>query len=147
MQTITIERRVGAPPEQVFDWCAVTTHWQGTPWVIRNRLRRAGHTDQWGAGALRVHLWVIGWFVEEITASDRPHSMAYRVTKSFPPSRHEGGTMTFTPDGDGTRVVWTSRVEMKIPIAADVATKVLVKPLLVLVFGSILRLCERQLAR
>jgi len=42
------------------------------------------------------------WFREEITAYDRPRSYSYLILRSFPPFRHDGGTLTFTPAGSGT---------------------------------------------
>jgi hypothetical protein len=46
------------------------------------------------------------WFREEITAYDRPRAYSYCVVRSIPPFDHEGGTLTFTPSTDGTRVDW-----------------------------------------
>ncbi|BBY04683.1 hypothetical protein MNVI_00010 [Mycobacterium noviomagense] len=61
-----------------------------------------------GVGALREVHGVGTWFREEITAFDRPRSYAYLIVRSFPPFNHEGGTLTFTPSGDGTHVDWRS---------------------------------------
>ena len=145
METITVERTIPAPVESVYDWCADTTHWQSSSWVLRNRLKQAGEPDRWGAGAVRSHLWSIGWFLEEVTAAERPRSMDYLVTKSFPPSRHGGGSMTFTEVPGGTRVTWVTEAEMRTPVARDFATRTIVKPLTRLVFGRILQQCERDL--
>jgi hypothetical protein len=57
-------------------------------------------------GALREAIGLGGWFREEITAYDRPRAYSYRVVRSIPPFDHEGGTLTFTPSTDGTRVDW-----------------------------------------
>jgi hypothetical protein len=46
------------------------------------------------------------WFREEITAPEAPQSYSHLILRSFPPSDHEGGTLTFTPSGDGTHVDW-----------------------------------------
>lgn len=46
------------------------------------------------------------WFREEITSYDRPRSYSYLIRASFPPFDHDGGTLTFTPSGDGTHVDW-----------------------------------------
>lgn len=85
METIIVERTIPAPVESVYDWCAETTNWQSSSWVLRNRLKQPGNPERWGAGAVRSHLWSIGWFFEEVTAAERPHSMNYLVTKSFRP--------------------------------------------------------------
>jgi hypothetical protein len=59
-----------------------------------------------GAGALREVLGVGAWFREEITAYDPPRSYSYLILRSFPPLNHQGGTLTFTPSGNGTHVDW-----------------------------------------
>jgi len=46
------------------------------------------------------------WFREEITAYDPPHSYTYLIVRSFPAFNHDGGTLTFTPSGNGTHVDW-----------------------------------------
>ncbi len=61
-----------------------------------------------GAGALREVIGVGTWFREEITAYDRPRSYSYLIVRSFPPFNHEGGALTFTASGEGTRVDWLS---------------------------------------
>ncbi|WP_419993945.1 SRPBCC family protein [Streptomyces boninensis] len=152
MQTITVERTVPAPIEQVFEWCTVTRNWQRSGWVLRNRLVRAGAGDPWGEGAVRTHLWTVGFFRERVTAHHPPNAHHYVVERSFPPARHEGGTMTFAEVPEGTRVTWTTTVEIKLPVAAGLATRVVARPLLGLVFGRILRACagglaDRQAAR
>ena len=45
---------------------------------------------------------------EEITAYDEPRSYSYLIVRSFPAIDHEGGTLTFTPAGDGTHVDWVT---------------------------------------
>jgi Polyketide cyclase / dehydrase and lipid transport len=57
-------------------------------------------------GAVREVTGVGVWFREEITAYDAPRS--YLIVRSFPASNHEGGTLTFTPSGDGTHVDWVT---------------------------------------
>lgn len=77
--------------------------------------------------------------------AERPRSMHYLVTKSFPPSRHGGGSMTFTEVPGGTRVTWVTEAEMRTPVARDLATRTIAKPLTRQVFGRILQQCERDL--
>ena len=48
------------------------------------------------------------WFREEITAYDAPRSYSYRIVRSFPAFDHEGGTLTFSPSGEGTHVDWVT---------------------------------------
>lgn len=145
METIVVQRRIAAAPEKVFEWCADTTNYEETLWVIKDTLTREGEGARYGVGAARVHTWLIGRFHERITAYDAPRSFDYVVDKSFPPSRHDGGTMTFDPVHCATLVTWTTRVEVALPFAAGPMTRVLVKPVLTLVFKRILAACARDL--
>jgi hypothetical protein len=88
---------------------------QRVRWVACARRRAALRRRPQGSvasgmcvGALREVIGVGAWFREEITAYDRPRSYSYLIVRSFPPLKHEGGTLTFTALGDGTRVDWLS---------------------------------------
>ncbi|MCU1641991.1 MAG: MxaD family protein [Nocardia sp.] len=146
METITVERIIPAPIEQVFAWCATTTNYERTRWVLRCTLARPGQDAPYGVGAIRMHTWLIGRFEERVTRYDPPRSFDYVVDRSFPPARHEIGTMTFTPVPTGTKVVWSTTVEMTIPVAARFATHWLSRPVITHVFGRILHACAKDLA-
>jgi uncharacterized protein YndB with AHSA1/START domain len=106
MVEIHLERTIDAPVERVFDWLADPPNLAAAPLALRGRYAKdsPGH----GAGAVREVIAVGTWFREEITAYDRPRSYSYLIVRSFPPFNHEGGTLTFTASGDGTRVDWLS---------------------------------------
>ncbi|NKX90310.1 SRPBCC family protein [Nocardia coubleae] len=144
METIAAERFIAAPIEQVFEWCADTRNYGRSFWVLRNRWVRPGTDAPYGVGAVRRHLWMIGRFTERITRYDPPHAFDYLVERSFPPSRHDGGTMTFTSEPGGTRVRWTSVGEVKAPFAAATITR-LTTPIAAMVFGKILDACAKDL--
>ncbi|MFF2551306.1 SRPBCC family protein [Nocardia sp. NPDC058058] len=146
METITVERTIPAPIDQVFDWCATTTNYERTRWVLRCKLTQPGRDAPYGVGAIRVHTWLIGYFVERVTRYDAPHSFDYVVDRSVPPSRHEGGTMTFTEVPGGTHVVWSTTTEMAVPFAAAAATRRIARPIVTHVFGRILRACAADLS-
>jgi uncharacterized protein YndB with AHSA1/START domain len=106
MVEIHVERTIDAPVERVFDWLAEPTNLAAAPLALK-----AGYAKDSpgaGAGALRQVTGVGTWFREKITAYDRPRSYSYLIVRSFPPFNHEGGTLTFTPSGDGTHVDWLS---------------------------------------
>jgi len=106
MVEIHLERTIAAPVEQVFDWLADPPNLAAAPLVLK-----AGYANDspgHGVGAVREAVGVGTWFREEITAYDRPHSYSYLILRSFPPFKHEGGTLTFTTSGDGTHVDWLS---------------------------------------
>jgi uncharacterized protein YndB with AHSA1/START domain len=106
MVEIHLERTIDAPVERVFDWLADPTNLAAAPLALRGRY--AKDSPEPGAGAVREVTAVGTWFREEITAYDRPRSYSYLIVRSFPPFNHEGGTLTFTASGDGTRVDWLS---------------------------------------
>jgi uncharacterized protein YndB with AHSA1/START domain len=106
MVEIHLEQTIAAPVEQVFDWLADPVNLAAAPMALK-----AGYTKGSsgpGAGAVREVTGVGTWFREEITAYDRPHSYSYLIIRSFPAFNHDGGTLTFTPSGDGTHVDWLS---------------------------------------
>jgi uncharacterized protein YndB with AHSA1/START domain len=106
MVEIHLEQTIAAPVEQVFDWLADPVNLAAAPMALK-----AGYTkgsSEPGAGAVREVTGVGTWFREEITAYDRPHSYSYLIIRSFPAFNHDGGTLTFTPSGDGTHVDWLS---------------------------------------
>ncbi|TCO60823.1 SRPBCC family protein [Actinocrispum wychmicini] len=140
MVTVKVERVVAAPIDEVFDWCATSSNYTRTPLVLRARLAEPGDGAPYGVGAVRLHTWAIGWFKERVTAYHPPHDFDYVVDRSFPPARHKLGRMTFTEVPGGTRVVWTSIVEVPFPI------RPLARTLITYVFGKILDAADADLA-
>jgi hypothetical protein len=83
-------------------------------------------------------------FREEITAYDAPRSYSYLVVHSFPASEHEGGTLTFTPSDDGTRVDWVSTYTVPVRGGGKVMEAVS-SPLFRSTFRAILAGCAKAL--
>lgn len=137
METVSVERVIAAPIEEVFEWCATTTNYTRSPLVLRARLARHGRGAPYGVGAVRLHTWVIGWFRERITAYRPPYEFDYVVERSIPPARHELGRMTFDEVPGGTRVVWSTRVGLRVPLGDAVVRRV-AGPVVGRVFGEIL---------
>ena len=107
MAQIRVERTIAASQERVFDWLADPRSLTAAPLVLK-----AGFAKGWsapGVGALREVIGAGMWFREEMTAVDAPNSYSYLIVRSFPPFDHDGGTLTFSPDGDGTHVDWVTR--------------------------------------
>ncbi|WP_148591351.1 SRPBCC family protein [Streptomyces sp. WAC01526] len=138
METMTVERVIDAPIDEVFAWLTTTTHYTSSPLVLRCRLTRHGAAAPYGVGAVRSHLWLIGWFRERITHYDPPHATEYTVERSLPPSRHELGRMTFTEVEGGTHVRWTTRAEIPVPVLGAVLTRFLARPVITRTFRNIL---------
>jgi uncharacterized protein YndB with AHSA1/START domain len=104
MVEIHVERTIAASPERVFEWLADPANLAAAPATIRAGWAKG--SSEPGAGAHREVLGVGAWFREEITAYDPPRSYSYLILRSFPPLNHQGGTLTFTPSGNGTHVDW-----------------------------------------
>ncbi|MFE5870795.1 SRPBCC family protein [Streptomyces roseifaciens] len=146
METMIVERTVDAPIADVFAWLTTTTNYTSSPLVLRCRLTRRGETAPYGVGAVRSHLWLIGWFRERITHYDPPYATDYVVERSLPPSRHELGRMTFTEtDGGGTHVRWTTRAEIPVPLIGGFLTRRLARPIITRTFGNILAAADAAL--
>lgn len=107
MVQVHVERTIGAPPERVFDWLADPANLTAAPLFFKARWAKSS-PGRPGVGALREVMVIGTWAHEQFTAYDAPRSYSYLVVHSFPAVEHEGGTVTFTPAGDGTQVNWVS---------------------------------------
>ena len=116
MEAIHVRFRIDATVEAVFD--AVSDHERFLSNArTHTTILRAGEPDRNGKGCLRaVRAKPLMRFVEEITAYERPSSFDYMVRECTLPLRHHGGRLTFTPEGDGTVIDWTTRFEIPVPI-------------------------------
>ena len=144
MVEIHVGRTIAAPVEQVFDWLADPPNLAAAPLALRGRYAKDSPGP--GAGAVREVTAVGTWFREEITAYDRPRSYTYLIVRSFPPFNHEGGTLTFTPSGDGTRVDWLSNYTHP-GWAGGKLLEAVTHPLLRSSFRAILDACARALEK
>ncbi|MBF6240564.1 SRPBCC family protein [Nocardia otitidiscaviarum] len=138
METITVERIVAAPPHAVFDWMSNAHNYTRVGFVLHEHLARPGADAPYGVGAVRVLGWAVGWFWERITAYDPPHSFEFHVYRAIPPARHEGGSVTFTAVPGGTRVVWSTQVELRFPLLGAFLTRLIARPILTYVFKRVL---------
>ena len=106
MVQLHVERTIAASPERVFNWLADPANLTASPSVLKAGWAKGSSGP--GVGALREVTGVGVWLREEITAYDAPRSYSYRIVRSFPPFDDAGGTLTFTPSGDGTHVDWVT---------------------------------------
>jgi uncharacterized protein YndB with AHSA1/START domain len=144
MVEIHLERTIDAPVEQVFDWLADPPNLAAAPLALRGRYAKDSSAP--GAGAVREVTAVGTWFREEITAYDRPRSYSYLIVRSFPPFNHEGGTLTFTASGDGTRVDWLTNYTHPAR-AGGKLLEALTSRVLRSSFGAILDACAKALEK
>jgi uncharacterized protein YndB with AHSA1/START domain len=147
LETITVDRVIAAPINDVFTWLTTTANYTASPMVLRCRLARPGADAPYGLGAVRVHLWLIGWYRERITRYEPPYVTEYAVDRSVPASRHELGRMTFTEVDGGTRVEWTTRAEARIPLVGRLVTRVLGRRVIAGTFRRILQAADAALTQ
>ncbi|WP_144205845.1 SRPBCC family protein [Mycobacterium tilburgii] len=144
MVEIHLERTIVAPVEQVFDWLADPANLAAAPLVTKAKWAKG--TTGPGRGAIREVIGAGTWFREELTEYERPHKYSYLIVRSIPPFNHQGGTLTFTAAGDGTRVDWVTNYTH--PVAAggkplEMVTRRLLRPS----FLAILNACANALEK
>lgn len=142
MVEIHIERTIAAPVEKVFDWLADPASLAAAPLVIKSGWAKDSPAP--GAGAVRVVLGTGMWFREDITAYDRPNTYSYLIARSIPAFNHDGGTLTFTPSGNGTHVDWLTNYTHPGYAGGKLLEKVS-RPLLRWNFEAILSACAKAL--
>jgi uncharacterized protein YndB with AHSA1/START domain len=116
MRNVQVKVHFNAPIERVF--AAVSDHerFLAADGGTRTTLLREG-VERVGLGCLReVKVGRRAWYVEEITAWQRPAYFEYMIRKASLPIRHEVSRLTFTAAGGGTDVEWTSRFRIPIPV-------------------------------
>ena len=142
MTEIHVERTIAAPTERVFDWLASPDSLKAAPMVLKAEWAAGYSTPE--VGALRKVAAAGAWFREEITAFDRPRSYSYLIVGSFPPFNHDGGTLTFTPSGEGTHVDWLSHYTHP-ALAGGKLTEAVTSRLLAYSFRAVLAGCAKAL--
>ncbi|OSC38445.1 SRPBCC family protein [Mycobacterium decipiens] len=144
MVEIHLERTIAASPERVFDWLADPVNLAAAPLAVKAGYAKGSAGP--GAGAVREVFGLGAWFREEITAYDRPRSYSYLIVRSLPPLDHEGGTLTFTPSGDGTHVDWLTNYSHPARAGGKLMEAV-TRRLLRSTFLAILSACAKALER
>lgn len=142
MVEIHVQRTIAAPAERVFDWLADPVSLEAAPLVLKSGWTK--DTKGPGVGAVREVVGTGMWFREDITAYDRPRSYTYLIVRSVPAFNHDGGTLTFTPSGDGTHVDWRSNYTHPI-YAGGKLMEAVSRRLLRWNFLAILAACEKAL--
>jgi hypothetical protein len=144
MRTITVSRTISAPIEVVFDWLVDAKNYRSIPAVFRVAVYPAEGAEPNGVGAVR-EFTSAGLKVKElVTSFERPHQFNYLIQSSVPPLIHDGGSMTFQDMPDATKVTWSTSIQLKAPIFADLATR-LYAPGLALGTRMMFRTAERAL--
>lgn len=145
MQTITVRRSIPAPIERVFEVLSDHANYKSFPGVKDSQLVQEGQPERNGVGALRRIETPGVWFVEAITAFERPRRFDYRITECSLPLEHQGGSVRCESRGAGTDVTWTTTMRIKVPLLGGLLTK-LAAGRLEQAFAAMLRETERRLA-
>lgn len=143
MQTITLSKVIPAPIDIVFDEYTDHERLSDLPMAISSKVTRPGTTEKNGLGAIRRLNGGAIQLEEEITAFERPRLMEYRITWSFPRSRHDLGRVEFTEVEGGTRVDWTTVFTVLLPVAGPRLDPAF-KALFTTVFKTVLRQVEKR---
>ncbi len=116
MKTVTVRRTIAAPREQVFALLADHAGYTRFAGVRKAVLHRQGEGHRNGIGAVREIDAGRLWVMETITAYEPDRCFEYRISRSRPPLRHEGGRLSFGDVDGGTEVVWTSTFSLAVPL-------------------------------
>lgn len=123
MATFTFERSIAASPETVFEVLADHRAYPQFTGTRRVELEREGDPPPNGLGAIR-QLHIVGPPVrEEVTEFEPPGRFAYKLLSGIPVRDHVG-TVTLTPEGDGTRMCYEVTTFPKIPLIGHAAVAI-----------------------
>lgn len=120
MPTISVQERIHAPVERVFE--AVSDHVRLVRMAgIETKILRTGDRDPAGVGCVReVRVRPGIRFVEEITAWEPPHGYTYQITSSSLPMDHEGSRLSLVERDGATEVTWSGVARLTIPVIGGV---------------------------
>lgn len=144
MASFTIERRIAAPPQTVFD--VITDH-RGYAKITPMRkvvLEQEGDPAPNGVGAIRVLYSVGPPLREEVVAYQAPTRFSYKVMAGAPIRNHLG-TVELHADGDGTRMVYAVRMEPTLPLVGSAVVGAIKQGIKVLIRG-VTKESERRVA-
>jgi uncharacterized protein YndB with AHSA1/START domain len=117
MRSVQVNVHINAPIERVFETISDHERFLRSGDGTRTKLLQEGSAERDGLGCVReVSVGKRAWYVEEITAWERPASFEYMIRRASMPIRHEGSRLTFTEVGGGTDVQWSSRFTIPVPI-------------------------------
>ncbi len=145
MRSVHVTRAIPAPPEEIFDRLADHANYDRFRPIHDSELVREGDPAPNGVGALRRIKVRPLVFEEEITAYERPTRLDYLIVKLNVPLKHDGGSITLTPEGPTTRVDWRSTFSVPIPVVGG-AQELVWQRVLARGFRRVLEDVERMLA-
>ena len=146
MDTVEVRRLIAAPATVVFDWISNAENYAAAPLFLAARLMQPGYDAPNGTDAIRRFVFPFGIVQERITHFDPPRSFQYRVIKSVPPVRHEGGSVVLVPKSEGTELIWGSTAELRLPILARQTSRMVFPPLFRRAFTQVVDAAQAAVA-
>lgn len=133
MEKVDVRVLINAPIEKVFD--AVSDHegYKNLIGVLSAKLLKNGDNEKNGNGAIRQIDAPGVTFIEEISAFKKNHSYEYKVLECYVnlgflrvtiPLIHELGRITCQEKDGGVEVNWISMIDLNIPLAKEITTKI-----------------------
>jgi uncharacterized protein YndB with AHSA1/START domain len=124
---VHVEHDFSKPPERIF---AHLAEHENLARVFGTHVRRLGEGDDGernGVGSRReLRVGRLPPFEETVTEFVPPERIVYRVTQGSPLRGHLG-TMTFVPNGGGTRFVYDIRIASPVPGLAPLVRAMLTR--------------------
>jgi hypothetical protein len=140
---VEVEELLRAPIEAVFDHLVDHENYASFEGVSSSTLTRVGERERNGVGAQRKVRLGAAVLWEDIVGFERPTLLEYRIVKLLPPIvRHVLGRVSLTPTSEGTRVIWTSVFEARIPLLGRV-----LEPMFAAKFDAGFRTMLREMER
>lgn len=134
MASFTIQRRVAAPPQTVFD--VLTEHhlYAAITPMRKSVLEREGDPAPNGVGAIRVLSSLGPPLREEVIAYQPPTRFSYKLLSGAPVRDHVG-TVELSADGDGTKMVYAVRTVPTLPVLGGAVVGVVKQAIKTLIKG------------
>jgi hypothetical protein len=121
MRNVRVNIHIDAPIGRVFEAVSDHERFLSAADGTTTALLQPGSTERNGLGCVReVRVGRRAWYVEEITAWERPAYFEYTIRKASMPIDHRGSRLSFTAINGGTNVEWTSRFRVPIPIVGGI---------------------------
>jgi hypothetical protein len=140
---IEVEELLRAPIEGVFEQLVDHENYASFEGVSSSRLTRPGERERNGLGAQRRVRLGAALLWEDIVGFERLTLLEYRIVKMMPPLiRHVLGRVSLSATSEGTRAVWTSALEVRVP-----GIRRVIEPVLARKFDAGFREMLREMAR
>lgn len=145
MFDIRVEQLVARDIETVFAALSDHENYQRFPGVEFSELLEPGALEKNGSGALRRVRSGPLVLDERITGFERPEFLSYCIESSRPfPMHHDSGEIRLEEENGGTRVVWTSRGHVDLPLLGNLVLDRIVEARGSRLFGGVLRFIEQD---